>query len=422
MGCGSSTASAPGKFVEDPELAADGKRIRVDKKTGNAMECDAGKDDDGREDDLFEVEEATGEQFMSIRPWIGQVAEPTEHNEVNNEKPETTYELEYVYGYRCADSRQNVYWNSQGQAVYMTAALGVVLDPSSNTQKFFGGGEVENTAKNVANDMKAHTDDVMCVSISPDRKTAVSGQVGSKPTIFTWDACTGEKKDRMKIAKGARGIAAVAINGEGWICAVDLHNEHQVYVFDNTGNLCWKQKGDTNKIHDIAWDGKPGSKRFSTAGVKHCYFWDASSANGDKKKGLFGSHTQTSFACTAWDDNGKCYTGGSNGEVYVWGGDDGRSCEKSMDAHKGFICGLRYINGKLWSGAKDGKVNCWNTNDMTVESSMQFEDPIRAIDVDASGCIIVGLRDGSIKSFDWSDEKTLMAGHSDGETWGLART
>ena len=148
MGCGSSTASAPGKFVEDPELAADGTRIRVDKKTGNAMECDAGKDEDGREDDLFEVEEATGEQFMSVRPWIGQIEEPETHNDQNDEKPETTYELEYVYGYRCADSRQNVYWNSQGQAVYMTAALGVVLDPSSNTQKFFGGGEVENTAKN----------------------------------------------------------------------------------------------------------------------------------------------------------------------------------------------------------------------------------------------------------------------------------
>lgn len=34
----------------------------------------------------------------------------------------------------------------------MTAALGVVLDVGSNTQKFFGGGEVDNTAKNVAND------------------------------------------------------------------------------------------------------------------------------------------------------------------------------------------------------------------------------------------------------------------------------
>ena len=89
---------------------------------------------------------------MSIRPYYGQIVEPDEHNPVNNDQPAVQYDLEYVYGYRCADSRQNVYWNSAGSAVYMTAALGVILDPQSNTQKFFGGGEVDSTAKNVAND------------------------------------------------------------------------------------------------------------------------------------------------------------------------------------------------------------------------------------------------------------------------------
>jgi hypothetical protein len=51
----------------------------------------------------------------------------------------------------------------------MTAALGVILDINSNTQKFFGGGQVENTAKNVANDENAHTDDILSIAISADR-------------------------------------------------------------------------------------------------------------------------------------------------------------------------------------------------------------------------------------------------------------
>jgi len=91
------------------------------------------------------------------------------------------------------------------------------------------------------------------------------------------------------------------------------------------------------------------------------YFWSASDATGDKKKGLFGSNEQTSFACTAWDNNGTCYSGGSNGKIYVWGGDDGRSCEKTLDLHKGFICAMRFANGKLFSGAKDGKVHMIDT-------------------------------------------------------------
>lgn len=66
---------------------------------------------------------------MSVLPWKGQIIEPTSHNPVNKDPPTSTYALEYVYGYRCADSKQNVYFNASGKAVYMTAALGVILDP-----------------------------------------------------------------------------------------------------------------------------------------------------------------------------------------------------------------------------------------------------------------------------------------------------
>jgi hypothetical protein len=71
MGCGSSNASAPGKFNDDADMLADGGRICYDKKSGKSTMNDGGKDDDGREDDFFEIEEAEGEQFMAVRPWIG---------------------------------------------------------------------------------------------------------------------------------------------------------------------------------------------------------------------------------------------------------------------------------------------------------------------------------------------------------------
>jgi len=71
---------------------------------------------------------------------MGQVAEPYEHNPVNKSKPDQSLELEYCYGYSVR-SRQNVYFNAEGNAVYNAAALGVILETSSNTQTFFGGGE-----------------------------------------------------------------------------------------------------------------------------------------------------------------------------------------------------------------------------------------------------------------------------------------
>jgi hypothetical protein len=84
---------------------------------------------------------------MAVKPWIGAVKEPDNHPDVNKNAPETTYSLEYAYGYRCSDSRQNVYYNPEGNVAYMTAAIGVILDKASNTQKFFGGGECENESK-----------------------------------------------------------------------------------------------------------------------------------------------------------------------------------------------------------------------------------------------------------------------------------
>ena len=62
---------------------------------------------------MFAVEQAgEGEKFMAVKPWIGQIAEPTNHNPVCNDKPDERYMLEYVYGYRSADSRQNCHFNA----------------------------------------------------------------------------------------------------------------------------------------------------------------------------------------------------------------------------------------------------------------------------------------------------------------------
>lgn len=79
---------------------------------------------------------------MAVKPWIGAVKEPANHPPANSSPPMVQFALEYVYGYRCEDSRMNAYFNASGDAVYMTAALGVVLNTKTNTQKFFGGGNV----------------------------------------------------------------------------------------------------------------------------------------------------------------------------------------------------------------------------------------------------------------------------------------
>ena len=198
MGCGGSSTKvsdaekvAIEDYEQDEEYDAEDtrKRKRFDKNKQEAVEGDP---DEKPEFDFFDPQDAgKGEQFMAVRPYEGAIAEPTEHPSANASAPNVKYELEYVYGYRCEDSRANVCYNSVGNVAYITAALGVILDKESNTQTFFGGGQVENTSKQVANDMNHHTNDIMAFGISSCRSKAVTGQTGSQPVAFMWDSCTG---------------------------------------------------------------------------------------------------------------------------------------------------------------------------------------------------------------------------------------
>ncbi len=171
MGCASSAeASVANGFNDDKnfQLEADYSRSTFDKSTNAVVDIEEPKDKP--EGDIFaSVDAGGGEEFMAVKPWIGAIAEPSNHNPADPSPPDVSYSLDYVYGYRCEDSRQNVYFNAQGQAVYMTAAIGVILDQSSNTQKFFGGGQVDTRAKNVSNDNDHHTDDITAITISNDR-------------------------------------------------------------------------------------------------------------------------------------------------------------------------------------------------------------------------------------------------------------
>lgn len=143
----------------------------------------------------------------------------------------------------------------------------------------------------------------------------VSGQRGSVPLIFAWDSSTGEKISRSVLDKGAGGVQAVSINDCGdTYCAVDMSNDHNVYVFDtNTGAQKHKMKGDTNKIYDIVMNS---DGIICTVGSKHVKFWDFSKDKVEHR-GIYGAKyrdiSSTSHCVVTADVEGNFISGGSNG-------------------------------------------------------------------------------------------------------------
>ncbi len=431
MGCGSSNgASEPGdekinwnnaeiddEFKEE-EKNIKSKRKVFDKKKGKTIEISAPKND--REFDFFEGADAgAGEQFMAVRPYEGAIVEPDEHPDESTSPPDNSYELDYVYGYRAEDSRMNCFYNKDGHAVYFTAALGVILDQGSNTQKFFGGGPTDNSSKKVARDEVGHTNDITAMDVSECRSFAATGQNGSKPVAFVWCASSGDKKARFKLDKGMREVTAIAISPDGKSVALtDNHNDHHLWVFDvETQQKVKKVKSGPDRIYHVAWSKKEGDQMIALAGSKHYSVWDLNDTF-KKRKGIHGSNGKpTSHCCATWDFQGRCFTGGANSHIYIW---EGRNLEGTYDVHgRGFVCAIRYMDGKIVSGAKDGKVVISNPADKTAERTIDVNSLVRSVDMNGSS-IIAGLRCGTIVEIDSGDKVTeIMKSHSDGEAWGL---
>ena len=49
-----------------------------------------------------------GDQFMAVKPWIGAIVAPSRPPAVSTSAPDADLSLEWVYGYRCFDARNNV--------------------------------------------------------------------------------------------------------------------------------------------------------------------------------------------------------------------------------------------------------------------------------------------------------------------------
>jgi len=420
MGCGESSSTGVSQGAvrsSDPDLARELSGQRMNKRGGVVSVYD--REESKRPEDnqamanMFEMEEAgAGDQALAVKPYQGALKEPTQPPAWKNAAPGVTLTLEYVYGYRSFDSRQNLFYTSNPEkVVYMAAALGVVLSKSDNTQKFFGAGNVKTAV--------GHSDDITSLAIHPQRDIVATGETGSCPKIFVWKSSDQTKLAEIKCPKGARNISCLSFSHDGRLlaaCAMD--NEHSVRVYDwAAGTLMSESTGGPDKILDVAW--ARSGLTFCTAGVKHIYFWTQQGNVFGKNKGIFGqAGPQTNFTSVAWMEDNRCLTGGTNGLLYVW---STNNLQKTYQIHpsNSTIHSLACIEGTILSGGSDNFIHILDTS-FTETNRLQVASCPRALDKNGSK-ILCGMRNGSILELDLSGAatKVLMESHSDGEVWGL---
>ena len=79
---------------------------------------------------FVEEEEMAGDEFGAIKPWMTNVQNCVPSNykksKLDGALPDAKLELEFVHGYRCHETRNNLHYTKNGNFIYHTAAIGIV--------------------------------------------------------------------------------------------------------------------------------------------------------------------------------------------------------------------------------------------------------------------------------------------------------
>jgi microtubule-associated protein-like 6 len=92
----------------------------------------------------------SGDEFMAVKPFLGVVRNsvPSDWNDskVKLSDPDCSMDLEYVHGYRCFDTRNNIFFIDGDNITFHTAAVSVKMNLSKNKQVFNFGNSDDITA------------------------------------------------------------------------------------------------------------------------------------------------------------------------------------------------------------------------------------------------------------------------------------
>ncbi len=84
--------------------------------------------------------------------------------------PSAHLDVEYVYGFRCFDTRNNLKVLNDGRILYSSASLAIIENVETHNQEFY----------------TRHTNDVTCLQLSNDAQLVATGQVGASPQLCIW--------------------------------------------------------------------------------------------------------------------------------------------------------------------------------------------------------------------------------------------
>ena len=363
--------------------------------------------------------------------------------------------LDFVAGYGgLHNTAPNLFYTAAGECVYYAGALGIVFDPRTRTQRYFGRAQGRRHGERKGGLSSAllgapgerheaqvgHDDDILCLNIHPDRTRVASGQAAAAPCAIVWDTGDCSQLARLQHGEGMRGVLAVAFCARGggrWLVTVCSDNRHTICVWDWARGMrlasAPSRNGVPPQVYGVTWN--PNTDEFLSYGVKHLTLWEIDASSGALlcEKASFGRASPHDVLCAAFLESGTVLTGCETGEIASWRGGVLRSVSPAhAPGKRGGGCRvLRVRSGgrTMLSGGADGRVLVWDVSSGALGSvlrSVTLDAPpgervpaLRSLDcMPGSDVFVAGTSSCDIWEVD-QDPEVLIYGHS-ADLYGVA--
>ncbi|ORX89794.1 WD40 repeat-like protein [Basidiobolus meristosporus CBS 931.73] len=366
------------------------------------------------------------------RPWTGAIYPPSQFVPLADSLPRESLQLDHVYGYRTRDCRNNIHTlaghDGSPRLAYFAGSVGIIYDPSTNTQRFFTG----------------HNDDVISIAVHPSGAYIATGDVASVidpeggVKVHVWKADEPEQPPvaTLKCGPGTvyKGVVAIAFSPDGkFLVAVCKDKDHTIEVFDweSSAEPFVSTSGHSDLVLDILFN--PFNRtEFVIFGVKHLKFWylDDKTRTLSSKRGIFGPKGKIqTILSAAYIDKGTLITGCMDGDIYSWDITKRQVINVKSKAHKGaiFVLSAGETSGVFYSSGKDGRIIKHQVSDQSSQIVWEgVKKSVRALTRYTEKTLVVGTEDSAIYQIELtkpaSVEPISMAHDSFRmqELWGLA--
>uniref|UniRef100_A0A3B3TPX9 EMAP like 6 n=1 Tax=Poecilia latipinna TaxID=48699 RepID=A0A3B3TPX9_9TELE len=325
--------------------------------------------------------------------------------------PACRLRLDWVYGYRGHQCRNNLFYTAGKELVYFVAGVGVVYNTREHSQRFYLG----------------HNDDIISLALHPERLLVATGQVGRDPYVCVWDSFTAQTVSLLRDGH-THGIACLGFSADGQrLVSVGLDAKNTVCIWEwRKGKILASASGHSDRIFDVCWDPFQ-QNRLVSCGVKHIKFWSLCGNALTPKRGIFGKtgDLQT-ILCVASAKDDVTYSGALNGDVYVWRGLT--LLRTVQSAHGAGIFSLFSCEEGFATGGRDGCIRLWDVDfkPVTKIDLREAEQGYKGLSI-RSVCwradrILAGTQDSEIFEVmvrERDKPLLIMQGHSEGELWAL---